>query len=203
MPKPTILASTRKQLVEHTNQIFKSVLMLHPDVQKVPESKACLFWAQASILAGRKLGGIWSNLQLQGGSASWRIIKEKDDDGVQATHYSYQWDGVSPLLVPDETGDTIGLAEVHFWAAIAPNKEMPYGIIVDTTTRFIPELLRETELVATCYPPNSIICYADELTDCRYEASLSAVVEGTQLIDKLFRVSKGRFVSFKQLKGAK
>ena len=89
----------------------------------------CFYYAAFGVEALREAG---LRAVIQAGSASWPIIDLDKDDGVQMTHFSYQWS-------PNEIQSRLAIAggampEMHVWVALPDS-----GELVDFTTGFWPE----------------------------------------------------------------
>jgi len=101
----------------------------------VRATHACLYEAvtlQALLILRADL-----RTMLQAGTAQWPMVRPEQDDGVSATHFSYQWDlqEAVPMII---TGK---LPELHCWLAYR-SPEAPEGTIVDTTSGSWPERAR-------------------------------------------------------------
>lgn len=116
------------------------------------DARACLFHAMAVVRAcdrWRERGVFDLPAQLQGGSANWRLVSEGKDGGRSPTHYSYEHSNAAcAALLRTLDGDhssMLPLPEVHFWAAVPPGRSdlWPNGLVIDTTTGFLPTLVTE------------------------------------------------------------
>jgi len=170
----------KRSLIWRTEKLMEAVLG-HPKYKNYDIRKSCLLWAWATIQAGKLIRGGLQNLQLQGGSAGWRIVLDSLDDGVSPTHYSY---------VYTDPEDSIDLGEIHFWAAVAPQDDSNgNGLIVDLTTKYVPDLAREKGLELSCAPPMAIWSRPDEIKlDCYYEPCLEAIIHGNFLIKEIHNI---------------
>jgi len=92
-----------------------------------PAHAACLYWAANVIQIASRYG---VRLIPQAGSASWARVPLAEDDGVIATHFSYEWQGID--AAPTRAAIDAGvLPELHVWAADPRAME-----IVDLTTGY-------------------------------------------------------------------
>lgn len=168
------------------NNVLKAAAAVFAEVTARDEfkdydpAKCCLLWA-GSILTVAQLFPELKNLQLQGGSASWRIVPKDQDDGLSPTHYSYVY---TPPDDPEEMG------EVHFWCAVHPKHDRleRRGLIVDPTTVHVPELARSIGVHAKCWPPNCVWAAPDDLPENveEYAPSLRPTFLGMQYIRTIF-----------------
>jgi hypothetical protein len=96
---------------------------------------------------------------IQAGTASWPRLKlPEEDDGVIATHFSYQWSPDEPPSFLAMLNDM--LPEMHVWVALPDRNE-----VIDFTTGYLPE---QCEFVSGMEwtapnPPPFVWCKADRL----------------------------------------
>lgn len=138
----------------------------------VDESRACLFWAMAAVLAAKNLSLEDSGyeFQLQAGSASWIRLAPEDDDGKETTHnaFSYVFED-SPLtrlkILMDE------MPEMHCWVACAKTQT-----IFDPTTRFLPQQCEQTGGMpwTAPKPPDFMVIKAGVMQEAFYTPSMEA-----------------------------
>lgn len=64
----------------------------------------------------------------QGGTASWRRVRDEDDDGIMPTHYSYQFDLDHPMTTMSIV--LRQLPEMHCWLAVPST-----GDIIDLSVK--------------------------------------------------------------------
>jgi GNAT superfamily N-acetyltransferase len=125
----------RKEKKEHDAIVALARKIRAEKYTSCPAQGACFWHALAVIEAAKRHG---RRLVLQAGSASWRRVPERLDDGVSATHFSYVWEPDSPLtraiIARFFAGDTRMLPEMHVWAGDPATQEL-----VDITTRYWPE----------------------------------------------------------------
>jgi hypothetical protein len=94
----------------------------------VSNYRACLYctWAALIELSNRGIIAI-----PQGGSMSWPMKNEDQDDGVSATHWSYVWSPDSPNSIASVAMGH--LPEMHIWAGIPETQEVvdfsTYGFV--------------------------------------------------------------------------
>jgi len=99
----------------------------------IPEHAGCLFLAVSMIEVARRHG---RRLVLQAGTASWRRVRPDQDDGVSATHFSYEWEPWS-----EQTHQRIAdglLPEMHVWVADPETQEM-----IDISSKYFPRQCME------------------------------------------------------------
>lgn len=134
----------------------------------------CLFWAMYAIEAIRARG---VRAILQAGSATWRIVREEDDDGVASTHFGYVWS-------PNEEASRKAIAEgfmpeMHVWAGIPEDQ-----VLVDLTTGFWPEqakLLGGFDWRAGL-PPKYYWGPGEDLVEGRYTPEIGAFRAAIQFV---------------------
>ena len=104
---------------------FKSMFPQVP----VNSSGRCLHWAAA---AHRELFFHGFKPTIKAGSMNWPIVPEHLDDGVSATHFSYEFEAHNPInLLSMATGN---LPEMHVWVWLTDTNET-----VDLSTRSLQE----------------------------------------------------------------
>jgi hypothetical protein len=88
-------------------------------------SRACLYWAKhtVDVLNEQKHRAV-----IQAGSMSWRMVSESIDDGVMATHFTYEFN-TDEALRHIQAGR---FPEIHCWAALPDSTT-----IIDVTTRYL------------------------------------------------------------------
>jgi hypothetical protein len=118
----------RSLIVREARELFQQVSPMMAD-----HWGTCVYETAALIAVAQKHGCTAENgLEIlpQAGSAFWRRIPHRDDDGVTDTHWGFEYD--TSTLAP---GDMCGLPlEVHVWAAMPTT-----GEIIDISTRGWPE----------------------------------------------------------------
>lgn len=146
-------------IVQSARELFNSGRFHPPETfHDLTRAKrgSCLHWAGMVIVAAAIHG---RRLIIQGGTASWRRLKDADDDGVQATHFTFEArDGVDPA--PFLARGI--LPEMHVWAA-DPWKQQ----IVDLTTSDLPALCESLGKMPwrADPPPDVLWAGADEFPD--------------------------------------
>lgn len=172
--------SLKRIIVRRAEQLF-DIYMRQEHFREYDHAKSCLVWA-AAVVEAAKASPALKGMQLQGGSASWRVVADDQDDGVSATHYSYVY------TPPD---DPFELGEVHYWAAVHPKHDPAgKGLIVDLTTKYVPDLATRMGMKVSCKPPKLVWAPPDEMPEhCdKYEPDMKAVVTGVRLIHQLLGV---------------
>ena len=138
----------------------------------VDESKACLYWSFAAVLASRRLGLHESGyeFQLQAGSASWIRLAPEDDDGKETTHnaFSYVFEDSAQTRMRILIGE---MPEMHCWVACAKTQT-----IFDPTTRFLPQQCEQTGGMTWTAPkpPDFMVFKAGDGQDAFYTPSMEA-----------------------------
>lgn len=98
---------------------------------EVRVSHGCLYEACCLQLLLARRHGV--RTMLQAGSCSWPMILPEEDDGVRATHFSYQWEPLSGATITHLMSGT--LPELHVWLA---SRELG-DILIDPTTGSWPD----------------------------------------------------------------
>ena len=107
-------------LVARARQIFADRLGVQAEeIRDITPYGLCPYWAWAIITAAKEQG---RRLVLQAGSAGWRFMPPHLDDGIGATHFSYEWQGSNPT---NRIAMAAGLMpEMHVWAADPAAQEL-------------------------------------------------------------------------------
>mgnify|MGYP001562720860 CR=1 FL=1 len=108
-------------------------------------SGSCLYWMQVGLIVLTKHG---FNAVPQAGSMNWPILADKDDDGIVATHFTYEW---SPWRDESRVAMLHGyLPEIHCWIGLPDTQEL-----VDFSTKhFHAAAMRETLKWTAPLPPD-------------------------------------------------
>lgn len=128
MPKKIVKRVENRVIVDEARRLFEAAFAEDADDHK----RHCLYWAASVVFAAHTFGRV---LKIQAGSASWLRIRPEEDDGVMATHFSYEWQGADPA--PYLAAGI--LPEMHVWAADVAKRE-----IVDLTVGTLPDVCEET-----------------------------------------------------------
>lgn len=127
----------------------------------------CLYWSLTLI--GVLLEHGYRAL-IQAGSLYWPIVEPDQDDGLNPTHFSYEW---SPWREESRAALRLGLLpEIHVWVGLPEQKEL-----LDFSTKFLPEQAAKEGLTwKTAPPPNFLWCGASDLpAGVIYRPNLDAI----------------------------
>jgi hypothetical protein len=115
---------------------------------------SCLYWTLTGMGTLLSLG---YRAIIQAGSMSWPIVPAHLDDGMQPTHFSYEW---SPWREESQAALKLGLLpEIHIWIALPDVKEL-----VDFSTKWLPrQAAREGSIWGTAPPPDFLWCGVEDL----------------------------------------
>lgn len=157
---------------------------------KLAQQGACLYINQAAM---RELHLRGHRVILQAGDMHWRMVHPDRDDGIQATHFGYEFDTSQPF---SQDALARGLfPECHVWAAL-PDE----NCIVDFSTGYLPHIA-ETQhgYTWTAQPPPPFVfgvppsgaVYVPKLDAIRFVWKFIAekVVDGEQREEMLQRLT--------------
>lgn len=166
-----------EELVTAVNRRMQTWHDRQPDT-KAPLGCYCLWWARATTIVLRQAG---FNAQIQAGTALWRIVDDKDDDGVSPNHFGYVFETKMENIRRLASGM---MPEMHCWVGIlTPEDESP--ILVDLTTSYWPErcqVLLGRNWTAK-HPPKYLWAPIDDIPyDCRYTPDFSATHMAYQMM---------------------
>lgn len=113
----------RARIIDHIRQTFCA---LYPEY-RLDDPTQCLRWAHASCVGLRSFGILAIPVV---GSMSWQIVPDHLDDGICATHFSYEFSPSHPLSQLSMRAGN--LPEMHAWACLPEVDE-----ILDLTTRHL------------------------------------------------------------------
>lgn len=131
--------SEREALVEEARDLYRSAYPETGERAKVRDTHACAFHAVSLQFVLMVHHGV--RAMLQAGSCQWPMINPSDDDGSSATHFSYQWNGLTdPDTIKYVLNNT--LPEVHVWLALKGGVEAVEDTILDPTSGTWPERAR-------------------------------------------------------------
>ena len=171
---------TQEQRAALVNDSRALYLSLWPDT---PITQACLFHATA--LQGLAMQRHDAILMLQAGSTSWPMVRKEDDDGVCATHYSYEWEGLSSPAV-HRSLVSMSLPELHVWLA----HRDPDTLIDPTTGTWPdrakaggftwsavhpPEFLWGTQAELESHAADYAVVYAPEMSACQVAGKFASL----------------------------
>ena len=128
---------------------------------------SCLYWTLTGIPILHAHG---YRALLQAGSMSWPIITPQMDDGIRATHFTYEW---SPWRPESRAAMAKGaLPKIHIWIGLPDENEL-----VDFSTHWFPQQARKEGLEwHTKPPPDFLWCSPSTLPDgVHYKPDLSAI----------------------------
>lgn len=109
----------------HDEIVRKARRLAPPDAW---DTALCFYYGVATVETLRAHG---VRAVIQAGSASWPRVRPEQDDGVMATHFSYEW---SPHEMPSRMMLAKGgMPEMHVWVGLPETSE-----IVDMTTGLWP-----------------------------------------------------------------
>ena len=94
----------------------------------------CLYWAAAAVEVLREMSGR-DRVQIQAGTASWRIVPPNLDDGVSPDRFAYQFNAENAAC--RMVDGQLHLPEMHCWAA-----DPDTGEIIDMSLGSQPEQCR-------------------------------------------------------------
>lgn len=149
-------------------------------------ARACLYWAKNTrdALIPRKL---FKTVTVVAGSANFLMVPDELDDGVSHTHYSYEWSGVSEEKVKAILlGQDQSLPEMHVWLACFDEPLEEEVVIIDLTTRFLPELCAKAGMPWLTEPPPSFIW--SKIADLPYKWLYRPNLEATKLANLLLAI---------------
>ena len=124
----------------------------YPEKQRV--GGQCLYWSLT--LMGVLLERGYRSL-IQAGSMCWPIVQPGEDDGVNPTHFSYEW---SPWRIESQAALKLGmLPEMHVWVGLPDQNEL-----LDFSTKYLPQQAALEGLRwGTSNPPDFLWCGPSEL----------------------------------------
>lgn len=136
----------------------------HKRTKYMPLEAACIFWSLCTMKVLHQHG---IKSLIQAGSASWRRLREDQDDGKETTctHFSYIFEADKAIMKMVQ-GE---LPEMHIWVGVKPNT------IIDMTTKYFP--LQCQKLIGQDWPGDKPPDYlwANKLPpDAVYEADPTA-----------------------------
>lgn len=106
--------------------------------------RACLWYTFGAIPFVQKV--LKKKVIPQGGTASWRRVRDEDDDGVLPTHFTYLFDFDDPLTTMSLL--LRQLPEMHCWMAVPST-----GDIIDLSVKHQTRACYEnTQMVWQAYP---------------------------------------------------
>lgn len=104
---------------------------------EIRETHACLYMAAA--LQRVLLTRFGMRTMLQAGTCQWPMCLPEEDDGVRATHFSYQWEANSAATRRNIV--EFKLPEMHVWLGYRDPRRAA-GLIIDPTTGSWPARAR-------------------------------------------------------------
>lgn len=117
---------------------------------------------------------------IQAGSASWRIVPEKLDDGKGITHFSYIWSPHEPQSIFSMMQG--GLPEMHVWVGLI---EKGRHTIIDATTGYLPKRVEQLGLKwLSPMPPRYL--WGRPFTGSFYKPNRQAVAVAMKAIQDLY-----------------
>ena len=99
------------------NKVLPLARLAADDGALLLEHRTCLLWALATALTFRCFK---IPCCMQSGTAAWQLVREEDDDGVSATHFSYTFEPSEALPMFASQGH----CEMHVWNYLPDTKEL-------------------------------------------------------------------------------
>lgn len=133
---------------------------------KWPIEGCCLPY---SVIGVEVLKGMGVRAVVQAGTACFRIVDHKDDNGVKNTYLSYLWSPDSELSRMALDNDE--MPEMHVWIAIPDSNE-----VIDFTTRHIKRLCDRGDRFINLEWPEYVWFDADSIGDVMKEHGPNSIV---------------------------
>lgn len=154
----------------------------------------CINAAAAVCIAAHKYGLV---VMPQGGSTSWPRLRIEDDDGVSATHFSYEYEARGNLrAVVDSVLARGAVPEIHAWAVVLASDGPE---VVDLTVPYWPRRCAEVLGLPWTAPQPPPFLWADEdevvARRCRYAADPEATALVGVLIANFARTARERLTA--------
>lgn len=164
------------------DRIFDYLIRTHTVNTQRMRDRACLWHSVSMFLAFAKHAP-GCRVLIQAGSASFRYVAEDKDDGVQPTHFAWEYSEW-----PKEHLVEMTLPEVHVWVA-AKLPGCKGHVFIDRITRSLPQLVEDMgHKWLMPQPPRTLWACGDELPEwAHYEVNPTAAMHAVAAASKLMR----------------